>query len=73
MRKIEGEWVIKDIAFIDDWSHEEYVEGVSYLKNLILTGGYAVGVFLERKIERFLCLLSRLYSVRTVSIWICRI
>lgn len=53
MRKIEGEWVIKDIAFIDDWSHEEYVEGVSYLKNLILTGGYAVGVFLERKIERF--------------------
>ena len=45
-RKINGKWVIKDIAFVDNWSNEEYREGVDYLKNLLKLEGYVVGAFL---------------------------
>jgi len=31
-RKVEGEWVIKDIEFIDDWTEEEYSLLVGYLR-----------------------------------------
>jgi hypothetical protein len=32
-RKVEGEWVIKDIEFIDDWTEKEYSLQTGYLKN----------------------------------------
>ena len=44
-RKIDGEWVIQDIAFVDNWSDEEYRAGVAYLRNLIQSKGYVVGAF----------------------------
>ena len=34
-RKEEGEWLIKDIPFVDNWSENEYIEGVRYLKELM--------------------------------------
>lgn len=52
-RKINGEWLIKDIPFIDNWSESEYEEGVNYLRNLIISGGYAVGAFCDGKLKGF--------------------
>lgn len=52
-RKINGEWFIKDVPFIDNWSEEEYREGVQYLKNLINSGGYVVGAFCDGHLKGF--------------------
>ncbi len=38
-RKENGSWVLRDIAFIDDWSEEEYTYLYDCLKNTLNTGG----------------------------------
>lgn len=52
-RKINGEWLIKDVSFIDNWSEEEYQEGVQYLKNLIKSNGYVIGAFYNGQLKGF--------------------
>ena len=52
-RKTDGEWVIKDVAFVDKWSDEDYKRCVEYLRNLIKSNGYAVGAFLDVKLKGF--------------------
>ena len=52
-RKINDNWVIQDIAFIDNWSDEEYRAGIDYLKNLIQSAGYVVGGFWNGKLKGF--------------------
>ena len=52
-RKVEGEWVIKDIEFIDDWTEEEYSLLVGYLRNTTQTGGIVIGAFQEGKLKGF--------------------
>ena len=34
-RKVVDEWVVKDIAFIDDWTEQDYAVLVCCLKNTI--------------------------------------
>ena len=38
-RKENGSWVLRDIAFIDDWNEEEYIFLYDCLKNTFNTGG----------------------------------
>lgn len=38
-RKENGSWVLRDIAFIDDWNEEEYIFLYDCLKNTLNTGG----------------------------------
>lgn len=52
-RKVEGEWLIKDIPFVDNWSENEYIEGVRYLKELISSGGYVIGAFCDGQLKGF--------------------
>ena len=52
-RKTAGQWVIKDIVFVDNWSDKEYKERVNYLRNLIESKGYVVGAFFEGKLKGF--------------------
>lgn len=52
-RNENGEWVIKDIPFIDDWSEEEYTILIKYLKNTIETKGVVYGAFLDNKLKGF--------------------
>ena len=44
-RKENGEWVLKDISFTEQWSLEEYKILISYLHNTAKTGGVVIGVF----------------------------
>jgi len=46
-RKIEGEWKIKEISFVDNWDENQYKELVKYLLNTVDTGGTVWGVFKE--------------------------
>ena len=52
-RKEDGEWKIKDVPFIDDWSEEEYATLVACLKNTILIGGLVYGAFSEDVLKGF--------------------
>lgn len=52
-RKIDGEWVIKDAPFIDDWSPENYDTLVKCLRNTAYTGGFFYGAFACGKLKGF--------------------
>lgn len=58
-RKVNGEWLIKDVPFVDNWSEEEYLEVVQHLKNLIHSNGYVVGAFFNGQLKG----LAKNYSV----------
>lgn len=44
-RKENGKWVLKDIAFTEQWSSDEYEYLVNCLRNTIDTGGVVLGAF----------------------------
>ena len=52
-RKIDGEWCIKDIAFVEEWTEEEYEYLVKCLKNTVKTGGLVAGAFVEGQLKGF--------------------
>lgn len=44
-RKEDGDWVIRDIAFIDDWSEVDYAYLVACLRRTLEGGGVLFGAF----------------------------
>lgn len=52
-RKENGQWVIKDVPFIDDWGEKEYAFLVSCLRNTLRTGGFVYGAFVQGKLKGF--------------------
>ena len=38
-RKEDGEWIIKDAPFIDDWTEQDYKVLIQCLKHTVRTGG----------------------------------
>lgn len=46
-RKEDGKWVLKDIAFVEQWSPEDYAFLVECLKNTIASKGKVYGAFEE--------------------------
>lgn len=63
-RKIDGKWEIKDIVFVDDWTQQDYVELIAYLRNTITTGGLVVGAFAEGGLKGFVSVESELFGSR---------
>lgn len=61
-RKIDGEWQIKDIAFIDDWTEKEYMELITCLKNTVETGGMVLGAFDNKELKGFVSIESNLFG-----------
>lgn len=52
-RKVDGQWCIRDIAFVDDWSEEDYGVLVKCLRNTVRTGGLVLGAFDENQLKGF--------------------
>ncbi len=46
-RKEKGEWILKDIPFIEQWNPEEYNRLITHLQNTIKAGGAVFGAFLD--------------------------
>lgn len=61
-RKENGEWKIKEVPFIDDWSEENYATLVSCLKNTILTGGFVYGAFSDDVLKGFVSVEPTLFG-----------
>lgn len=52
-RKIDNQWVIKDIAFTEEWTSKEYEFLVKCLKNTVNTGGVVFAAFREEGLAGF--------------------
>ena len=52
-RKCGDTWLIKDVAFIDDWDDADYDYLVTCLKNTVATGGVVFGVFADSALKAF--------------------
>lgn len=61
-RKIDGEWLIRDIAFVDDWTEREYRELVQYLRNIIRINGFTAGAFYNGQLKGFVCVEPNLFG-----------
>lgn len=52
-RRVNGEWVIREDPFIDEWSEEDYRFLIKCLQNTIKTGGVVFGAFREGVLKGF--------------------
>ncbi len=52
-RRVNGEWVIKDDPFVDDWSEADYEELVACLKNTLAAGGFVYAAFCDGALKGF--------------------
>lgn len=50
-RRDQGEWLIRDAPFVDDWSEEDYDFFIACLGNTINAGGLVLGAFFEGKLK----------------------
>ncbi len=63
-RKVEGEWVIRDDPFVDDWSEEDYRTLVSCLRNTAATGGLVYAAFCGGALKGFVSVEPGLFGAR---------
>ena len=52
-RKEDGEWVLKDIVFNEQWSDSDYRYLTECLIHTIQTGGVVFGAFVEERLKGF--------------------
>ena len=62
-RKINGEWLIIDSPFVDNWSENRYREEVQYLKNLINSNGYVAGAFYKGQLKGFTSVNPAIFGI----------
>ena len=61
-RRDNGEWVIKDAPFIDDWSEADYKRLISCLKNTVATGGFVYAAFHDYTLKGFVSVEPELFG-----------
>ncbi len=61
-RKEEDLWVLKDIAFVEEWDAEEYQYLVKCLKNTLISGGAVIGAFDHNALIGFASLESKVFG-----------
>jgi ribosomal protein S18 acetylase RimI-like enzyme len=59
-RKENGEWVLKDISFTEQWSSTEYEYLITCLQNTVNTGGAVIGAFENNELVGFASVESKL-------------
>lgn len=61
-RKEKGEWILKEIAFTEQWSPNEYKYLVKCLKNTLKTGGTVFGAFHNNLLVGFASLENQFFG-----------
>jgi ribosomal protein S18 acetylase RimI-like enzyme len=61
-RKESGEWILKEISFIEQWGPEEYEFLIKCLYNTIRTGGTVFGAFHNNVLVGFASVESRFFG-----------
>lgn len=63
-RKIDGEWVLKDIAFIDDWDSASHRRVCGQISSALASGGTAWGAFCQGALKGFSSVEGKLIGSR---------
>lgn len=63
-RRVEGEWVIREDPFVDDWSEADYETLVSCLRNTVATSGFVYGAFCDGALKGFVSVEPGLFGSR---------
>ena len=63
-RKIDGEWVLKDIAFVEKWNENDYEDLVKCLINTIKTGGSVYASFKDNYLMGFASLENEKFGFK---------
>ena len=61
-RKEAGEWLLKDIAFTEQWDEEDYIFLVNCLRNTLKTGGAVIGAFCGDSLAGFTSVEKELFG-----------
>lgn len=61
-RKINGEWIIKDDPFIDDWTEKDYKILVQCLENTAASGGFVYAAFYNGGLKGFVSAEAGLFG-----------
>lgn len=61
-RRENGEWVIREDPFLDDWTDRDYEELVACLKNTVLTGGLVYAAFCDGRLKGFVSVEPQLFG-----------
>ena len=61
-RKENGEWILKDIAFTEQWGSDEYKILIECLQNTIQTGGTVFGAFSNGFLVGFASIENQLWG-----------
>lgn len=61
-RKEDGRWILKDIAFTEQWGTEEYGFLVKCLRNTVKTGGAVFGAFVDNVLAGFASVESGIFG-----------
>lgn len=61
-RRVDGQWCIQKVPFVDDWGEAEYKFLVKCLKNTVATGGVVYGVFVEGWLKGFASVETGLFG-----------
>lgn len=62
-RKENGQWILKNIAFTEQWDSDEYKYLVKCLKNTIKTGGTVFGAFHNNVLVGFTSIESEFFGL----------
>ena len=57
-------WILKDIAFVDDWSEAQYEFLVKCLKSTVNTGGFVFGAFMQDRLSGFCSVESQRFGLK---------
>ncbi|NBJ94647.1 GNAT family N-acetyltransferase [Parablautia muri] len=61
-RRENGQWIIKDAPFVDDWTAQDYKVLVSCLKNTVLTGGFVYAAFYDNQLKGFVSVEPEIFG-----------
>ncbi len=61
-RRVDGEWVIRDDPFVDDWTEEDYRKLVACLQNTLATGGFVYAAFRDGALKGFASVEAALFG-----------
>lgn len=61
-RKENGKWVLRDIAFTEEWDDKDYIQLVRELRQTLKTGGAVFGAFLDKSLIGFASLDNALFE-----------
>ena len=61
-RKENGEWIIKEAPFVDDWTENDYQMLISCLRNTLRSNGFVYAAFYDGELKGFVSVEPEIFG-----------